>query len=84
MECGKQLLLSFTPFLHQGREDAQIVLRRTVRGIGQKKVLPSHSRLRIVFLLTINLCQQFFGARVPRLKGKRRLEFTHVGASMYL
>jgi len=57
MECGKRLLLSFTPVLHQGREDAQIVVRRTVRGIDQKKVLPSHARLRVVFLLTINLCQ---------------------------
>ena len=77
MECGKQLLLSFAPILSHGREDAQIIVCCIVRGINHQKVLQSHACLRVVFLLKINIGQQFFGARVPRLKRQRRLKFTN-------
>ena len=75
VECRKQLLLSFAPILSHGEEDAQIVVCRIVCGINRQEVLQSRARLCVVFLLKIDISHQFFGARVPRLKGQGRLQF---------
>jgi hypothetical protein len=44
-------------------------VRRIVRRINRQKVLQSPARLSVVFFLKIDISQQFFSARVPRLKG---------------
>ena len=75
MERGEQLPLGLVPIPGHGSQDAQIVVRCIVRGINGQEMLQPRTRLWVVFLLKIDMDQQFFGARVPRLKRQRRLKF---------